>query len=146
MPATANITVTDKQISGMLTNAFEGGSNYWYHIEDYRFAPGIKYADFCDSRVQGIGAIGRFCDPDCYFHPCQLIPLQAGCAVIISDRSGEAEEEKTYELNREAINRGIQIMATKYLRHFADLMNENDDADTGDVFLQCCIFGDVIYG
>ena len=24
--------------------------------------------------------------------------------------------------------------------------NENDDADTADVFLQCCIVGDVIYG
>jgi hypothetical protein len=37
-------------------------------------------------------------------------------------------------------------MAADYPRHFADLVNENDDADTGDAFVQCCVFGEVIYG
>jgi hypothetical protein len=26
------------------------------------------------------------------------------------------------------------------------VLNENDDADTGDVFLQLCLFGEVVYG
>jgi hypothetical protein len=37
-------------------------------------------------------------------------------------------------------------MADKYPRHIADILSENDDATTGDVFLQLCLFGDVVYG
>lgn len=29
---------------------------------------------------------------------------------------------------------------------FAEILDDNADANTGDVFLQCCLFGDVIYG
>ena len=39
-----------------------------------------------------------------------------------------------------------QIMADKFPRHFANILNENDDAETGDVFLQCCLWGDIVYG
>jgi hypothetical protein len=49
-------------------------------------------------------------------------------------------------LDRVAILEGLRIMAEKEPRHFADFMTENDDADTGDVFLQCCLYGEVIYG
>ena len=51
---------------------------------------------------------------------------------------------KRLDLN--AIKKGLQIMAEKYPRHMGDFLNENDDADTGDVFLQCCLFGEAIYG
>jgi hypothetical protein len=44
------------------------------------------------------------------------------------------------------VTKGLEIMATKYARHFADLVSENDDADTHDVFLQCALFGEVVYG
>jgi hypothetical protein len=37
-------------------------------------------------------------------------------------------------------------MAQAYTRHFADFINQNDDAITGDVFLQCCLLGEVLYG
>ena len=42
--------------------------------------------------------------------------------------------------------KGVQIMAEKYPQHFHNLVNENDDAETADVFLQCAIFGELIYG
>lgn len=37
-------------------------------------------------------------------------------------------------------------MPVKYPRHWADVLAENDDATTGDVFLQCCLFGECIFG
>lgn len=37
-------------------------------------------------------------------------------------------------------------MAEKDPRHFGDLVSENDDADTHDVFIQHVLFGEVIYG
>ena len=56
------------------------------------------------------------------------------------------DEEKGYLLTRKNMERGIQLMSEKYTHHFADLINENDDAITGDVFLQLCLFGELIYG
>lgn len=41
---------------------------------------------------------------------------------------------------------GLQLMATKYPRHFGDFMAENDDAVTGDVYIQCVVLKEVIYG
>jgi len=38
------------------------------------------------------------------------------------------------------------VMAKKEPRHFADFLKEDYDETTGDVFLQCCLFGEVIYG
>lgn len=132
---TATIPLTDDRIKCLLCSALEGGSNYWYLIDRYEFAPGLKYADFKeDGKMQG----------EDYWHPAQLIPLAEGCAVIMLDN--EAGRAKQYRLDRAAIERGIAIMAEKYPQHFADVIAENEDATTGDVFLQCCIFGNAIYG
>lgn len=37
-------------------------------------------------------------------------------------------------------------MATESPRHFGDLLSENDDAATHDVFIQHVLFSEVIYG
>ena len=37
-------------------------------------------------------------------------------------------------------------MAEKYPRHFTDMIQEQDDATTADVFFQCVVLQDVIYG
>jgi hypothetical protein len=34
----------------------------------------------------------------------------------------------------------------KYKNHFQNAVNGNDDAETGDVFLQLTVLGDVIFG
>ena len=49
-------------------------------------------------------------------------------------------------LGEKEILRGLEVMADKYPNHFGDAIAGNDDATTGDVFLQCCVFGDVLYG
>ena len=54
--------------------------------------------------------------------------------------------ETEFPLNFTTMKQGIQIMADKYPEHFANVINENDDAETGDVFLQCCLFGEVVFG
>jgi len=39
-----------------------------------------------------------------------------------------------------------KVMHDDYPSHYGDAISENDDAGTGDVYLQCCLFGEVIYG
>jgi len=37
-------------------------------------------------------------------------------------------------------------MGEKYDWHLKNFIEENDDAETADVFLQCCVLGDIVYG
>ena len=45
-----------------------------------------------------------------------------------------------------AVLTGLTIMAEKYPKHWADFLEEDGDNDTADVFIQCCVLGDVVYG
>jgi len=72
------------------------------------------------------------------------VPTTPGCALFIKDI--EDDDGAEYRLDLEAIRKGLRVMADKFPKHFGDVLDENDDAETGDVFLQCCLFGDVIYG
>lgn len=56
-------------------------------------------------------------------------------------------EDQTHScLTPSMIQRGFQVMSEKYSRHMGDFLSNNDDATTADVWLQCCLFGDVVYG
>jgi hypothetical protein len=50
-----------------------------------------------------------------------------------------------FRLDLKSIGLGLDALAAKYPRHFADLVNENTDAITANVLLQCCLFGELIY-
>lgn len=132
------IQVSDEKLRGLLCSAFEGGSNYWYMHTRNEFPPGVNYSDFREG--------GRFTLAE-YWHPLELIPFVDGCALIITTEAAGADGDKTeYRLDRAALARGINVMALKYPRHFANVTTENADAETGDVFLQCCLFGEIVYG
>jgi len=134
---TISIEVTQKvdlqRIEDLLCGAFEGGSNYWYQIEDYTMPKELTFKGDClDLLCEGEDPMNTF--------RFLTYPLNEGGEVLISS------EEGTHSLNLKAIKKGLQFMAKKYPRHFNDFMQENDDACTSDVFLQCCLFGEVIFG
>lgn len=61
------------------------------------------------------------------------------------------EEEDTdapvrHPLDLKAVRKGLRLMKEQYPCHWADLVEENDDLDTGDVWLQLAVFGELIYG
>lgn len=70
-------------------------------------------------------------------------PLAAGGALLVSAADFES---RVYRLDLFTISLGLEVMATRYSRQFANLLNEEDGPQTADVFLQCCLFGNVIYG
>lgn len=109
-----------KRVSGLLCTAFEGGSNYWYLIEDFENPDNVPVE----------------------FRHVEL-PFVGGAVLVSVPDDGDG---KVYRLDRAAVERGLAVMAEKYPRHLLDFIEENDDADTGDVFLQCALFGEVIYG
>jgi hypothetical protein len=69
-------------------------------------------------------------------------PLNEGGSLgIRSNESGSA----LFRLDLESISSGLNAMAVECPRHFVDFLNEKADAITGDAFLQCCLFGELIY-
>ncbi|MCU1315615.1 MAG: hypothetical protein JWN63_937 [Candidatus Acidoferrum typicum] len=69
-------------------------------------------------------------------------PLNEGGSIGIVSTEPSSD---VFRLDLNSIGRGLDDLATKYPRHFADLVNENTDAITADVLLQCCLFGELIY-
>jgi hypothetical protein len=116
--------LTVAQKSNLLCSAFEGGSN-WYFIEKMTPPKTPRSAT-------GEGVIYKHID----------YPLTGGSLVI----KAQELDDKDYILDAAAIKKGSAVMAEKYPRHYADALTENDDACTGDVFLQCCLFGELVFG
>lgn len=62
--------------------------------------------------------------------------------IIVVDK--ETLEEYRVTLGR--LKLGLTDMALKYPGHFMNFIQGDSDSETGDVFIQCCVFGDIIYG
>lgn len=135
-PKTISVKIEHKvsldKIANLICSAFEGGSNYWYEITEFVKPKTITFM------------VDQDIDPEAKPYAHIDYPLNEGGAVMVRDTEDEDSEPKRLDL--ESIQKGLKIMAKKYPRHMNDLLNENDDAETGDVFLQCCLFGEVIFG
>jgi len=134
MEITIKKEVSLEILFNLLTAAFEGGSNYWIERAEKSKKP---------AKFEFVGMSGSVFIQDW--------PLNEGGEVTLYDTEAEDENGKqaSYKVNLETIQKGIQVMAEKYPKHFADaidLENGCGDADTGDVFLQCCCLGEVVYG
>ena len=132
-----NVDIKTEDISSLIISALEGGSNYWYMIEKSIKPTKWTYENDNGERYKKTG------------HHWQVdYPLNLGGGLVISNEKildeGEKKIQKT--LNRKSIAKGLQIMSEKYPSHFGDILADNSDAETADIFLQCCIFGDAIYG
>lgn len=114
---TTEYEISYQQVADLMDNALEGGSNHWLNRVEPPYENVAAYAD-SSSYLPGMKPREFYADDD----------------------------SVAYQFNREAITKGLRIMATDHARHFSDILNDNVDADTADVFLQCVLFGDVIYG
>lgn len=71
--------------------------------------------------------------------------LDGGTFLVLSN----VEEEDlaiNYQLSLAKIKKGLTVMLKKAPEQFADILKDDTDDNTGDVFLQCCLLGEVIYG
>lgn len=119
------LKISAQRIQDLLCNALEGGSNYWYEIMSFNY-PERQTKESLNIEFQHLE-----------------LPFKAGSLTI---RDNEEAKLGDKILNLQTITEGLQIMADKFPNHFSDFLKEDDDAITGDVFLQCCLFKDVIYG
>ena|SRR3990167_2964648 len=122
------------RIADMLCSAFDPvphAVRYWATIERYEEPAALAIRSDAN-------AIYRYMD----------YPVNEGGAIILklSEPDNAEEEKKEMRLDLEAIQRGAQIMLREYPKHWAAFRSENDDIETADVFIQCCVFGEIVYG
>jgi len=123
MQVTITQEIAPQRIADLMVSALEGGSNYWIdrvsvESPDRKTLNGRPWYSGEDLFDGRPFSIG--------FH--------------------YEEQTETKFLTPEMVKDGFELMATKYPSHFADFVNENDDANTADVWLQLCLFGEVVYG
>lgn len=126
------VTVTGRIMSDLLISAFEGGSNYWVRSLRLFDRDGHRVAGLVDHPVQDLSSIVVVEDDNGKEHTLTMPGVV---------KPGQALGKHVSDLEV-----GLRIMAEKHTNHFTNLINDDADAETGDVFLQCCLFGEIVYG
>ena len=126
-----------ERIENLLISATEGGIGYWGRIMGYEIPNGKTLDD--------------------YEYPHFQVVLDGG-KMFLHDTEEEdshyktlsAEEKEKWTLTYDKLIKGLQVMANlkpgEGGHHFPNFLAENDDAETSDVFVQCCLFGEIVYG
>lgn len=157
--------VTPMQIYNLISCACEQGSGYWAMALDHHL-PAEADLSFRDGdKADPLDAAFNRHDDGTARWPYYCAPLFAGGHYTFVDReeyegaSYDAEDADTpaeaseilgkvdrHKLTPESIARGLQVMAREYPWHFNHVGTSEEDAETADVFLQCCLFGEIVYG
>jgi len=116
----------------------------WSKSADYRLRDDLSISDFF------LG--GKMQDIDDLWHWTVLVPLQEGCALVLElreeTRCWDGQVRDRVELDLAALRRGAQTMADKYPERFTELFDHGWDGGDGvsaDLFVQCCLFGELVY-
>lgn len=134
LPKSATSLITDENRFNLLVSALEGGSNHWYYIKD-------KACDIIDS-VAGQSCITNE-STDRSFAQRMWDAIKAGKQIEVHDIENR---ELLGSISLESIERGEQTMIEKYDWHFNNILTENDDAETGDVWFQLAVMNEIVYG
>jgi hypothetical protein len=124
-----NIEITGRRIADMMIGAIEGN-----HMTR-SWCGGV----YLKKPLKGEDHAGIWYDDEKLFEPLSGLVMQ----VIEYTDDGTT---KKHRLTTKDIQAGLKIMAEKYASHFGDMLAENDDNITQDVFLQCITLKDVVYG
>lgn len=134
--ATIPQEISEERVSTLLCSAFEGGSNYWVGIQKYEYPAGKTRKDFEFRHIEVVLAGGK--------------QFLYDAAEDNGNEKYDAEKKELWTLTREKLIKGLNVMANLKkghgAHHWPNFLAENDDAETGDVYLQCCLFGEIVYG
>ncbi len=118
--------ISDHRMADLLCAALEGGIGHWACL--------IK-TELGEEDVKPWG--------DDYTPKYIQAPFCTGGSLTFCDVE---DEDTVWTLTRDGMQEGLDTMTEKYPNRTADFLAENDDAETGDVFVQCALLGDIDYG
>lgn len=120
------VYLSDERRLDMLTGAIEGGSNYWYFLPDVSMCDKYrksKSEPLVDRMMKAI-----------LVH--EIIPVH----------DIENLEDFLGNISLSSIIKGEELMFKNHPKDFADILDENDDAETADIWFQLCVLGEIVYG
>jgi hypothetical protein len=120
----ATFKVSRQQVAGALWRAF-GSQITWFRVVEVIEPPKLRFRSIEHLTLRMVD-----------------YPLNEGGSLGIVSTEPASD---VFRLDLKSIRQGLDALAARYPRHFADLVNENTDAITANVLLQCCLFGELIY-
>ena len=130
-----SIEVDWEKVTNAFVGAIEGASTDWLQ----EFYPGTDNNSQTMRRAIQLNNAGPWYSVTSYWS-------EGGQAKLRFDNPNDGPEQESMEMGKAEIMLGLHHMADKAPKHFAVLINEEDDAITHDVMLQFIVFGDIIYG
>jgi hypothetical protein len=127
---TVKTTIKSETIADMVVSAFEGGITYW--------AGKARPVVPCEDCVTYEDGCPWYAKPSLYENDFKIR--------IVQHEEHTTGSGTDVFMTPESVQRGIDLMAEKYPSFFSDMVSGEGDATTGDVFVQLCVFGDIIYG
>ncbi len=105
-------------LSDVLCSAWDGGITYWARIDTANPPP----------------------DADCNFE--HDYPLHGGSWILL-----DTEEDQLVTFDRQSVDRACEVMPRVAPHQWANLVANDGqwDARTADIFVQCGLFGEVVY-
>lgn len=122
MKVSIPLKVDAAHLANVLCSGFEGGIRYWGRIANHS---NLHCAQSKNMHVY-----------------CQ--PLLEGGSIVVLDQETGGSRKLTFD----KIQRGIQVIADKYPHQLGAVLGDSgkQDATTGDVLIQCALFGEIRYG
>ena len=118
---TASVEVSHRFIADQMVTALEGGVGYW--LESFKPVKGKE-------RV----TVEPWYDDEKFWAEDFLVEAKV------------IDESKKYQLTPDSIKKGLQYLVNHHAWRIDQILKENGDAETADVFLQACLFEDIVYG
>lgn len=131
IPITTTVEVPISIISNALVGALEGGSGEWVQSAD--LIQGWRTNEPPGTRMIWWG-----------YEEVLANPFEF--TVRYDDPNSTVSATANRVIKNEDLGRALTLMANKSPTHFADLIGENDDAITHDIFMQYLILDDIVYG
>ena len=126
------VRIADDRVADLIAVGVEQGCDYWARVVAYIDPPGGPPTEETLSAQFGPRWSDRL-----YRHVHYA--LIDGAAVVFDVEASErGVPSGRLTLGRVAVSRGLELLAQKP-RAFAHLLQEQEDADTGDLFLQLCL-------
>lgn len=127
----ATVSLDTERLFGLLCSAFEGGSNYWITLVDTK----LTNEEIKQKRTE---------KPD-YSWIYDAVLYEGGSVLIHVDMN-EDGNVKIHELTLDKFIKGVQRLFDTYPHEAKAILEEQDDANTGDIALQLALFDEVVFG
>lgn len=128
---TVEQSINKQLFTDIFVTAFEGGSNYWAEVNSYEFEDQLSMKPSKTVALSESIANELWNNPD------------FSMTVYDSESDGD---EILGEITHDSCQKAFKLMMETHSKHFSNMMSENYDAETADIFFQLATMGEVVFG